>query len=142
MLLIKKKPGFTLMELMIVVAIIGILAVIAIPSYNTYTKRAHYTEIVQAATPYRLGVQECFQLTGDLDNCGPGKNGVPQNLTTTFNKSLVQSIMVSAHGKITVTPKNKYHIKNSETYVLIPTVNQNQLSWHTGGGAVGEGIAG
>ena len=49
----QNQHGFTLLELMVVIAIIGILAAVAIPSYQRYSKKAHYTEIIQAATPYQ-----------------------------------------------------------------------------------------
>ncbi len=133
--------GFTLIELLMAIAIVGILTAIAIPSYQKYTKRAYYTEVVQAVTPFKLGVEECFQVTGDLKNCLPGKNGVPRNIDSNSDDGLVDSIIVSDAGKITVTPKNLHGIKAKDNYLLTPIVKNNRLFWESSGGGVEEGYA-
>ena len=63
----KIQQGFTLIELMIVVAIIGILAAVALPAYNDYTKRAKASEIVLAASSARTCVSEVYASTGSMD---------------------------------------------------------------------------
>lgn len=137
----RKTSGFTLIELMIVIAIIGILVAIAIPSYQNYTRRAHFAEIVQATEPYKLGVQECFQNTGALDNCIAGQNDVPNAIASGKGADLVDSIDVAAQGVITITPKEKYGIQATDTYVLTPTISNNTLTWSASGQGVTNGYA-
>ncbi len=79
----KAQQGFTLIELMIVVAIIGILAAIAVPAYQTYTKKAKFTEVVSAVAPVKLGMEICFQELGTFVGCTNGASGVPVAPTPT-----------------------------------------------------------
>ena len=65
----QNQKGFTLIELMIVIAIIGILAAIALPAYSTYSKKAKFSEIVLATSSIKSAVEICLQTEGAVDNC-------------------------------------------------------------------------
>lgn len=134
----KSSKGFTLIELMITVGIIGILAAIAIPSYQNYTRRAYYSEVVMATSGFKLGVTECFQNLGTVTGCNAGSNNIPAAITTTTGA--VASVAV-ANGAITVTPVAQNGIVATDTYILTPTVVNNTLSWASSGGGVTNGYA-
>lgn len=136
----KYSLGFTLIELLIAIAIVGILTAIALPSYQKYTRRAYYTEIVHAIAPFKLGVVECFQTTDDLKSCQPGKNGVPPNIESGNGVGLIDSIIV-ANGIITATPRNKNGIKATDNYILNPEIKNGQLTWKIEGGGIKAGYA-
>jgi type IV pilus assembly protein PilA len=133
--------GFTLIELLIVMCIVGILVALAVPSYRTYTRRAHYTELVQAAAPFKLGVHECYSITGDLASCHSGQNGIPLNIIDTPEESLVASITTSGAGVITITPRTRFGINKDDLFILIPQKSHDQLVWHTSGKGVSNGYS-
>ncbi|MFA6969843.1 MAG: prepilin-type N-terminal cleavage/methylation domain-containing protein [Gallionella sp.] len=129
------QKGFTLIELMIVVAIIGILAAVAIPSYQNYTKKAKFTEIVNAAAPLKQAVDECVQSQGlvsvAVSGCTPGSNGVP-SLPSPLG--MIGSFAQTDAGVITIqsaTGSGKVDGTTAYTYILEPgSVNANgSLNW-------------
>lgn len=71
------KKGFTLIEIMIALSIVGILGAIAIPAYQNYTQKAHAAQGLAGATIYKNLVSHCFHKNGNLDNCNSGDGGIP-----------------------------------------------------------------
>lgn len=133
----RKIKGFTLMELMVTLIIVGVLAAIALPAYQNYTRRAYYSEVVNAAAPYRFAVGECAHNLGTVTGCNAGSNFIQSAITAPVGA--VNSLSV-ADGVITITPVAQNGITATDTYVLTPTVNANgTVTWASSGGAVTNG---
>jgi len=133
---IEKRAGFTLIELMIVIAIIGILASLAIPMYTNYSNKTKFSEVIQATAPFKLAVELCANHTGDLTACGNGKNGVPEAfLTASSENGYISSINVADNGTITATSQRiKVNDQETFTYILVPSLQLNgQITWQQSG---------
>jgi type IV pilus assembly protein PilA len=127
--------GFTLIELMIVVAIIGILAAIAIPQYQNYVARAQVSEALVLMSGAKTGVAEYAMVTGDFpaSNELAGLDSTPTNIKGTY----VKQVEVSAGGVITATFKNELdgaHAKiASKTLTLTPLDAGGSITWTCSG---------
>ena len=122
------QKGFTLIELMIVVAIIGILAAVALPAYQDYTTRAKMSEVIGFASSAKTAVTECIQNNNDATNCN-SNSLVGLATATDITSTYVKSVTVGNNGQITVAVQGTNDSTlDSASVVLTPTLST------TGGG--------
>ncbi|MFQ2049685.1 prepilin-type N-terminal cleavage/methylation domain-containing protein [Aeromonas veronii] len=136
----KKQSGFTLIELMIVVAIVAILAAVALPAYQNYTKKAAFTEVVAATGGAKTAVEVCGQTMADTSNfnvrCIAGQPNIPADIAAT--SSAVGIGVATAAGStadvVTITAtigaSAASPLVSGDTYTLTGTLNgSGQITW-------------
>jgi type IV pilus assembly protein PilA len=127
------QKGFTLIELMIVVAIIGILAAVALPAYQDYTIRAKVSELILATGAAKIAIEECSQTNNTISNCGANQT---VNVGPT---SKVSSSAVSAGGVIKVAGSNaSTSVGTVVTIVLTPAFSNGAVTWKCNTGGVAQ----
>ena len=127
------QKGFTLIELMIVVAIIGILAAVALPAYQDYTVRAKVSEAILAASSAKTAVAESAQVNATM----PSGTSVVETQSSTFVASVTYAQTNASVGVITVTTSTKDSKISGVTITMTGTLQGNgQVTWECRGGTI------
>lgn len=152
--MVKMQKGFTLIELMIVIAIIGILAAVAVPQYAQYTKRAKFSEVKLAVSPIKSGIEDCYQRNAGSATCNASNATatIPGQITDAMlaraaSAALVQSVALTTGAVPLITAKSAAATEgfDSHTYTLTGTVSGTAgtdaaiTDWVEGGTGCDEG---
>jgi len=121
----RMQKGFTLIELMIVVAIVGILASLALPAYSSYTKKAKFAEVVSAVAGVKIAIEVCYATKGDLSDCDTAAKS-SADLTGAAAGNYVTGVTITAADNSIVAASA---IAGTTSYTLTPTVSAGSLTW-------------
>jgi type IV pilus assembly protein PilA len=137
----RNQQGFTLIELMIVVAIIGILAAIALPAYQQYTAQARFTEVMSATQGAKAAIEVCAQSEGALAGCDTTDSGsVAAAVNGAAGGANVASVAVTDDTAVITATAIAGSGLNGETYILTPVINNGQVTWTVGGTCIAAGL--
>ncbi len=123
------QKGFTLIELMIVVAIIGILAAVALPAYQDYTIRAKMSEVILVMSACRTSITEVYQSGGSA----PPANGWGCEITASQQTKYVAGVTTSIDGMVTATVQGIADVVNGSVVTLTPLEDATTSATFTAG---------